>query len=102
MGANEFKVKDVKNGKDIYLTIDVGIQKKLEEIAKKGKERFKADSVNIIVYNPFNGQVKADVNYPTFNPNNYNDAYTLKPVHPNQKDIIDDITYIDVPIYIKT
>ncbi len=102
VGANEFKVKDVKNGKDIYLTIDVGIQKKLEEIAKKGKERFKADSVNIIVYNPFNGQVKADVNYPTFNPNNYNDAYTLKPVHPNQKDIIDDITYIDVPIYIKT
>lgn len=102
VGANEFKVKNVKDGEDIYLTIDVGIQKKIEEIAQNSKERFKADSVNIIVYNPFNWQVKADVNYPSFNPNNYNNAYTLKPVTPEQKEIIDDITYMDIPVYVKT
>ncbi|PID34774.1 MAG: hypothetical protein CR971_01490 [candidate division SR1 bacterium] len=102
VGANEFDIKNVQHGDNIYLTIDVGIQKKIEAIAKESKERYKADSVSILVYNPFNGEVKAATNYPTFNPNNYNNAYTLKLVDPKTKYVIDDTTQVDIPVYIKT
>lgn len=102
VGANEFEIKNVQHGNNIYLTIDVGIQKKIEEIAKKGQEKYRADAVSILVYNPFNGEIKAAANYPTFNPNNYDDAYNLKVVDPDTKYIIDDETQVDIPVYVKT
>jgi stage V sporulation protein D (sporulation-specific penicillin-binding protein) len=62
----------------------------------------KADSVSVLVYNPKNGNVKASVNYPSFNPNSYDDVYTLKPLDLENADIIDNETYVDVPVYVKT
>jgi len=54
-----------------------------------------------MVYDPKNGQVKASVTAPTFNPNNYNDAYILEPLGEDRAEIIDNLTYVDVPVYIK-
>ncbi|MDR0650892.1 MAG: hypothetical protein LBG59_05900 [Candidatus Peribacteria bacterium] len=100
VGANDFEVIDAKDGDNVYLTIDIGIQKEVETIAQKYLEQFKADAISVMVYDPNNGQVKASVNVPTFNPNNYNDAYILKPLGQENAHIIDDLTYVDVPIYI--
>jgi cell division protein FtsI/penicillin-binding protein 2 len=100
VGTNDFEIIDAKDGDNIYLTIDVGIQKEVETIAQNYLEQFKADAISVMVYDPNNGQVKASVNVPTFNPNNYNDAYILKPLGQENAHIIDDLTYIDVPVYI--
>lgn len=100
--ANEFQIEDVVPGGDVYLTIDPGIQKEVEVIAKSYHESLRADSVSIVVYDPNNGFVKAMVNAPAYDPNNFDDAYTLTPLWPEYGYIIDDITHIDVPVYIKT
>ncbi len=102
VGANEFEVKNVQHGDNVYLTIDVGIQKKIEDIAREGQKRYRADAVTILVYNPVNGEIKATASYPTFNPNNYNDAYLLKTVDPELAYTLDDETQVDIPVYIKT
>ncbi len=99
---NEFEITKPIDWKDIFLTIDIWIQRELEFIAKKYKSYLKADSVSILVYDPFSWQVKADVNYPTFNPNNYNDTYSFKPLTIENKKILDDKTFIDIPVYYKT
>jgi cell division protein FtsI/penicillin-binding protein 2 len=100
VGANDFEVIDAKDGDDVFLTIDIGIQKEVESIAKNYLEQFKADAISVMVYDPNNGQVKASVNVPTFNPNNYNDAYILKPLGVEDRRIVDDLTYVDVPVYV--
>ena len=100
VGANDFEVIDAKDGDDVYLTIDIGIQKEVESIAQSYLEQFRADAISVMVYDPNNGQVKASVNVPTFNPNNYNDAYVLQPLGQDLAHIVDDLTYIDVPVYV--
>lgn len=100
MGWNDFEVINTKDWDDIVLTIDIWIQQKIEHIAKKYLEKFKADSIAIMVYNPKQWQVKASVSLPTFNPNNYNDAYTIIPLTPEYDYILDNETYIDIPVYI--
>jgi cell division protein FtsI/penicillin-binding protein 2 len=93
-------VIDAKDGQNVYLTIDIGIQKEVEAIAARYLETFRADAISVMVFDPNNGQVKASVNVPTFNPNNYNDAYVLQPLGQENAHIIDDLTYVDVPVYI--
>jgi len=100
--ANWFKIKNVLHWDDIYLTIDMWIQREIEMIAQKYQQNFKADSVSILVYDPFNWQVKGSANAPTFNPNDYNEAYEYIPLWPENRYLLDDETYLEVPIYIKT
>lgn len=102
IGTNEFEIQHPVDGDDIYLTIDVGLQREAEEIANKQVEHLKADAISILVLDVNNGEVKASVNAPSFNPNNYNDAYTLVPLGEEYSHIVDDPTYIDIPIYIFT
>ena len=80
VGGNDFEVINGKDGDDIFLSIDVGIQKEVETIVKRYLAEFRADAISVMVYDPNNGQVKASVNAPSFNPNDYNDAYILKPL----------------------
>lgn len=67
----------VQNGKDIYLTIDLGLQQKAEEIlAKTIKTNTNPDgrgprNGSIIVMNPQTGKILAMANYPSFDPNKY-------------------------------
>lgn len=99
VGANEFEVEDTVDGKNIYLTIDVWIQKEIEAIAQKWQQEFKADSISILVYDPFNGYIKWSVSSPSFDPNNYNSAYSHMPLTEEYSYIIDNETYVDIPIY---
>jgi cell division protein FtsI/penicillin-binding protein 2 len=41
------------------------------------------------------------VNAPSYDPNNFDDAYTLVPLSPDHAYIIDDVTHIDIPVYVK-
>jgi len=100
MGWSDFEVINTKDWDDIVLTIDIWIQKEVEAIAKKYLEAFHADSLAVMVFDPKKWQVKASVSLPTYNPNNYNDAYTMIPLSPEYSYIIDSETYNEVPVYI--
>lgn len=102
VGANDFTIKNVENGYDVYLTIDPVIQRQVETIANKYREKFNSDSVSVLVYNPRSGQLIASVNAPFFDPNSYNDIYSLRPVAPAQAYLIDDPAYVDFPIFVQT
>ena len=102
VGANEFELDAAQDGNDVYLTIDIGIQKEAESIIKTYHDMLKDDSISVLVYDPFNGQVKASASYPSYNPNNYNDAFTLEPLGPEYSYMIDNLSYIENPVYIQT
>ena len=102
MWWTDFEVINTKDWDDIVLTIDIWIQKEVESIAKKNLEKFNADSIAVMVFDPNKWQVKASVSLPTYNPNNYNDAYTMIPLWPEYSYLIDNETYNEVPIYIYT
>jgi stage V sporulation protein D (sporulation-specific penicillin-binding protein) len=79
------KGKEIKNaaeereepiaGKDLYLTMDIHIQKYAQQICEKVKEAKKAKRVSMIVMNPQNGEILGMVNVPEFN---LNEPYQLK------------------------
>ena len=98
-GADDLQLSNPINGSDITLTIDPNIQKKIEEMTAFYLDSFKADSVSIIVMNPYNGNIAGLANAPTFNPNKVNEVYGLKPVDPEYARIIDDPQYLDIPVY---
>ena len=58
--------------------------------------------MSIMVYDPQNGFLKASANAPAYDPNNFDDAYRLIPLGPDHKEIVDDTTHMDVPVYVKT
>ena len=102
VGANDFQIDDVVDGNDVYLTIDIWIQKEIESLVKKYLQSLKADSVSILVYDPINWTIKASATYPTFDPNGFDDVFQLKPLWWDDRYLIDDQTYLDVPVYIYT
>ena len=57
-------------GQDLYLSIDVNIQKYAEQAAYQVMEQKSADRVEIILMNPQNGEIYAMVNAPEFDLNN--------------------------------
>jgi cell division protein FtsI/penicillin-binding protein 2 len=58
-------------GADVVLTVDLAMQKQLENLLKSGLERAKSGSGSALVLDPNSGAVKAMANYPTFDPNEY-------------------------------
>lgn len=71
--AGETRLEPV-NGLDLYISMDINIQKYCEQAAETAYTRKNADSVSIIVMNPQNGELMAMVNYPEFN---LNEPFTL-------------------------
>ncbi|NLK99693.1 MAG: PASTA domain-containing protein [Clostridiales bacterium] len=61
-------------GNDLYLSLDVNIQKYAEQAAYRVMEAKSANNVKLIVMNPQNGKLYAMVNAPEFN---LNDPYNL-------------------------
>lgn len=102
VGANDFQIDQMVEGNDVYLTVDVGIQKEVESIIKPYYDSLRADSISVLVYDPMSGQIIASANYPTYNPNNYNDAFTVQPLWPDHAVMVDDPSYVDVPLFILT
>lgn len=76
--VGESKIINAQDGDTIVLTIDRIVQKEVEKILAESVEHFKADSGQVIIMNPFTGAIIAMANYPTFNPNLFSEAYTLK------------------------
>ncbi len=71
--AAEGRVEPVE-GNSLYLSLDVNIQKYVEQEAKKVMEQKQAKQVSVIVMNPKNGEILAMVNVPEFD---LNDPFTL-------------------------
>ena len=57
-------------GNDLYLTLDYNIQMYCEQAAKKVLEEKEAEYVSIILMNPQDGSIYANVNVPEFDLNN--------------------------------
>lgn len=100
--SNDIQIQQAQNWSDIYLTIEPNIQKKLEEILRSETLALRADSTSVIIMNPYNWEIVSMADYPNFDPNNPNDIYGLVELGPDYRNIIDDITYIDIPVYINT
>ncbi len=73
--ANEDNVVvDPERGARVSLSIDVGLQQRVEEILKEGLDDAKSSSGSLLVIDPNTGAVKAMANYPTFNPSEFYNA----------------------------
>jgi cell division protein FtsI/penicillin-binding protein 2 len=64
-------LKQPEPGSDVVLTLDVAMQKQLEDILRAGLERAKSDSGSALILDPNTGAVKAMANWPTYDPANY-------------------------------
>lgn len=62
---------DPKNGEDIVLTIDLGMQKRLETTLKAGLDRARSNSGSALIMDPDTGAVKAMANWPSYDPAQY-------------------------------
>jgi len=62
---------DIENGSDITLTIDIELQKILQEELNKIINKTNAKSANGILLNPSNGEIIAISTVPSFNPNKF-------------------------------
>lgn len=60
-----------KDGQNYVLTLDRGLQQVAADAIKTAVENNRAESGSIIVMDPNSGAIKAMVNYPSFDPNNY-------------------------------
>lgn len=58
-------------GKNVVLTLNLGIQQQVEQILAKDYKTTKSQGLSAIVMNPYNGHIKAMANYPTYDPANY-------------------------------
>lgn len=58
-------------GKDVNLTLDIGMQAALEKIVQTAQTTNKSKDVSAAVIDVHTGAIKAMANYPTFDPANY-------------------------------
>jgi cell division protein FtsI/penicillin-binding protein 2 len=58
-------------GKDIGLTIDVGMQAGLEKLVKIAQEKYQTNATTAVIMDVHTGAIKAMANYPTYDPANY-------------------------------
>ena len=64
--------KAVENGADLILTIDRAVQYAICKALEKAVARYEAASGTVIVMETATGAIRAMCNYPSFDPNNYN------------------------------
>lgn len=95
--VGDTKIVNAVDGDTIVLTIDRILQKKIEAILKDRVEEYKADSGQIIIMNPFSGAILTMANYPSFNPNDYAESYTLEKLELDD----DEEVYQTTPIFKK-
>ena len=72
LAANSDNVRTAPvNGDGLVLTIDIAMQRQLENILQKGLESAKSQAGSAIIMDPNTGAIKAMANWPTFDPNKY-------------------------------
>ena len=99
VGSNDVSIVNPVDGWDVYLTIDPSLQKNVETLIAHYVREFAADSISILIMDPFSGNIVASANAPTFNPNNPQASYELEPLTLYNSYIIDDETHVDIPVY---
>lgn len=57
-----------KAGDRVLLTVDVSMQRQLEDVLKSGLDAAKSKSGSALIMDPYTGAIKAMANYPTYNP----------------------------------
>lgn len=72
VGAGDNVRRDPESGKRTLLTIDLSMQKRVEDTLKAHLEQVRSQSGSVIVMDPSNGAIKAMANYPTYNPAEFN------------------------------
>jgi cell division protein FtsI (penicillin-binding protein 3) len=70
-------VRDAEAGDKITLTIDIGMQRQVEQLLKEGLEKAKSKSGSAIVMDPYTGAIKAMANYPSYDPAKLTDVTDL-------------------------
>ena len=58
-------------GKNVVLSLDLGMQKQLETILKAGTERASSPGASALIMDSSSGAIKAMANYPTYDPAQY-------------------------------
>lgn len=72
LAANSDNVQTAPvDGSNVVLTIDVAMQKQLENILQRGVEGAKSEHGSALIMDPNTGAIKAMANWPTFDPTNY-------------------------------
>ncbi len=61
-------ISEAHAGKKTVLSLDISMQRQLEDILKSGLEKSRSGSGSALILDPNTGQVKAMANYPTYNP----------------------------------
>jgi cell division protein FtsI/penicillin-binding protein 2 len=97
--SNDVSIINPVDGGDVYLTIQPFIQKKVESLITHYLQEFSADSISLLVMDPFSGNIIASANAPTFNPNTPEESYALRPLTPEDSKIVDDDSHVDIPVY---
>jgi len=69
--SNENTIVKPKNGSDIVLTIDRNVQSIAYSAIESAVKTNKAVSGSVVIMDPKTGAIKAMVNYPSYDPNNY-------------------------------
>jgi stage V sporulation protein D (sporulation-specific penicillin-binding protein) len=62
------------SGQNVALTIDIGIQRNVEQILEKGVKAKNGVSGSAVVLDPHTGAIKAMANYPSYDPANYSEV----------------------------
>lgn len=66
--------KDTIHGENVYLTIDAGLQYKLQKIALDAMDKTQAESIMLIAADCRNGEILSYINLPSANLNEYGNA----------------------------
>ncbi len=69
--SKSYKNVQYREGKNIELTVNSGIQKKVEKILKEGVIEQKGDSGSVVIMNPRTGAIVAMATYPDYDPNEF-------------------------------
>lgn len=66
--------KPATKGSNLTLTLDLAIQKEVEDVINQAKDSLQAQAVSAVVLDPDSGAVKAMANAPGYDPANYADV----------------------------
>lgn len=69
--STQYKNVQYREGKNIELTVNSGIQKKIEKILEEGVIDQQGDSGTVIIMNPKTGEIVAMAVYPRYDPNEF-------------------------------
>jgi cell division protein FtsI/penicillin-binding protein 2 len=60
-----------KSGNNLVLTIDLALQRQVEQILQQGLQKVSSKSGSVVVMDPNTGAIKAMANYPTYDPSKF-------------------------------